>query len=263
MRAPRVGDRTRWSDGAVARRRGGTRATSTATADCRSVANAARSSRRAEPDHRVDGQGGQRACPSPRCWRSLPTSDTVHAFTTIRYAAERRSATSLGSMATLCNTSGATTRWQAPAARRTKRSVIPPHTAFLGQLDQAVGLQGPSSDSSPSDGSTRPSQRPWQPTRVQSVRRGSKPGSDRAPSPRRQRRRALEDRPRSPRYPLTVNIVKARLRGRCHAGPMTGIRRSGAVDAAVGGDVVVDRSDLRARASWRLSVEGVRRRARG
>ena len=171
------------------------RATSTATADCRSVANAARSSGDLNPIT-VSTVRVSRHVPVAALLAIAPTSDTVRAFTAIRYAAERRSATSFGSMAALCNTSGATTRWR--AERRTNRSVIPPHRASR-PTRPARGPPTPSSDSSPSDGSTRPPPQPWQPTPVQSARRGSRPGSDRAPLPRRQRQRALERRPRTSR----------------------------------------------------------------
>ena len=185
------------------------RATSAATADCRSAAKAARSSGDLNPITVSTVRVGSRV-PVAALPAIAPTSDTVRAFTAIRYAAERRSATSFGSRAALCNTSGATTRWR--AERRTNRSVIPPQ-ARSSANSTSHGPPTPSGDSSPSAGSNRPPPQPWWPTPVQSARRGSRPGSGRAPAPRRLRLRVLEHRPRASRYALTVNIVKTLILG--------------------------------------------------
>ena len=153
--------------------------------------------RRSEPDHRVDGQGRQTrslrraaaiARPRTRSARS-PRSDT-------QPRDDRRPRSD---------------RWQRSATRREQQrggarnahesfgDTAP--RAFLGQLDQAVGLQRLQVVVHLLTGRPDRRRNRGQPTRVQSARRGSKPGSDRAPSPRRQRLRALEHRPRSPRYP--------------------------------------------------------------
>ena len=119
-RAPRVGGRTRWSDGAVARRRGGTGrpARRPLIAGRRRTRHDPRAMRTRSPCRR---SGSADAFRSRRLLAIAPTSDTVRAFTAIRYAAERRSATSFGSRAAPLQHVGRRRRGGAPSGGRTVR----------------------------------------------------------------------------------------------------------------------------------------------